>query len=76
MAFRCFGVGDLVGVVVENAFRDWNVEVNESAHGFIGLCDIFGSEKHSAVCAEVGPIGVLGEDEDRFIAVPNGHDAW
>ena len=75
MAFAASFVGHIVGIPIKHALRDGNVEITETSDGLFGFCNILISKENGAMGADVGPVGVFGEDEGRLVAVPNWHEA-
>ena len=70
-----FPVGDAIGVVVKHAFGHGDAIIHETSDGVFRSGDVFVAEAYRPMGADVGPVGVLGEDDARLIAVGNGHDS-
>ena len=69
-------VGDMVGVVVEDAFGHRDAKIYEASRGVFCFGDVLVSEEDGAMGSDIGPIGVFGEDDACSVSVGDGHDAW
>ena len=75
VAFAGEIVRHVVGIPIEHAFCDGNVEIAEPSDGIFRLGDVLFSKENGAMCPNICPVGVFGENEGRLVAVPNGHEA-
>ena len=69
-------VGHPVGIVVEHALGHGDAIIHEASRGFLRFRDLLASKEHCSVGAKVGPVGMLGKDDARFVTQWDGHHPW
>ena len=61
-------IGHVVGIPIEHALCNWDVEVTETSDGIFGFGDVLVAKEHGAMRVQVGPVG-FSTDSTNAVAV-------